>query len=72
MASFFKKLTKAASTISTIKSVTNSVSTGNFGSLANTAISIASNQNNITQQINSISGFGKVASQFANIYNKKE
>ncbi len=70
MASFFKKLTKAASTISTIKSVTNSVSTGNFGSLANTAISIASNQNNITQQINSISGFGKVASQFASTAGK--
>ena len=60
MASFFstvKKINKVASTISSVKSVTNAVRSGSNRSITSSVLDIADKQRNVNSQINDISGF---------------
>lgn len=58
MASLFNKIVKTASTIASVKSITNAVSSRNLGNVAGAVLNAAVTQRNITDQLNSISGFG--------------
>ena len=60
MASFFntaRKISKVANTIANVNSVTNAVRRGNSRDIASSVLDLATNQRNIENQINGISGF---------------
>ena len=58
MASLFKKISNAASAVSTVKSVTSAFNSATSGSQASSAFSSALTQASTNSAINSISGFG--------------
>jgi hypothetical protein len=57
MASFFstvKKISKVASTISSVRSVTNAVRSGSSRNIVSSILDVANQQRNINSQINNI------------------